>query len=198
MTAAPATFEFAPPSQVAQGASTPTMVFGAVLRGMLKVTAMEWARPSPTAVPETMSDDIATVTEGRVTAVRLADDIEQRYSQFQKQLQRIATREANWDGADGKAPSQRAMQDAEAFLAFLRNHCSLPHTIFAPGDGEINFEWKAKRRFTEVGFIGDASVSWYHRDDTGEIFRDEGFDATHFEANVDLLKALDIYDGSGA
>ncbi|NKK72465.1 hypothetical protein GFM13_19165 [Rhizobium leguminosarum bv. viciae] len=202
MTAVPATFDFAPPSQPARGYNTTTMGIGAALRVMFKVTTkvttMEWPKPSPTSVQESSSEEVATVTEGRVTTMRLMENVEQRYSYFQKQLQTIASRQIDWDGDNGRAPSARATEDAQVFLAFLRRHCSLPHSIFAPGDGEINFEWKARKRFTEVGFIGDGTVSWYHRDSAGEIFRDEDFDASHLEANVDLLKVLDIDDGTGA
>lgn len=110
------------------------------------------------------------------------------------QLDRFAARKPDWDGDDGIAPSRETLAEARAFLSFLRLTGCVPHTTYAPGDGEINFEWRAARRFTEVGFSGDGTVSWFHRDADGEICRDEPFDLLDIRQNADLLKVLGVED----
>jgi hypothetical protein len=115
-------------------------------------------------------------------------------------LKEIANRKPDWDGDDGHAPTSTALGDAHKFLSFLLPRGGLPKSVYAPGDGEINFEWIATRRITEVGFSGDGTVSWFHRDDSGEKFGDERFDADSIERNTQLLEILgvSVFESEGA
>ncbi|MBB4253012.1 hypothetical protein [Rhizobium sp. BK008] len=114
-----------------------------------------------------------------------------------KEIDRFSQRAVDWDGDDGVAPNAEAVSEAKLFLAFLSNSGCLPQSTYSPGDGEINFEWRAAKRFTEVGFSGDGMISWFHRDAHKEIFSDEPFDKSDISKNHQLLKVLGVEDDNG-
>ena len=66
----------------------------------------------------------------------------------------------NWDGDKGIAPNKQAVLDARRFLRRLPSACSLPDRVFAPGDGEVLFQWQRQDMFAEIGFFGDGIASW--------------------------------------
>ncbi|MDX0946209.1 hypothetical protein GOD93_11085 [Sinorhizobium medicae] len=136
----------------------------------------------------TLSDDSSTL--GRVYHL----DQLRRAKRLHAEIDGFAGRKNDWDGDDGIAPTAATLSDARAFLNFLARAGCVPQSTYSPGDGEINFEWRASKRFTEVGFVGDGSVSWYHRDASGEIFRDEPFDQCDIRKNAELLKILGVED----
>ncbi|MHA4733307.1 hypothetical protein [Ensifer adhaerens] len=117
-----------------------------------------------------------------------------RAKQLLSELVRFSARKDDWDGDDGIAPTAETLAEARAFLNFLALAGGVPQSTYSPGDGEINFEWRAAKRFTEVGFNGDGTVSWFHRDASGEIFRDEPFDRQDVRKNTELLKILGVED----
>ena len=117
-----------------------------------------------------------------------------RAKQLLSELTRFSARKDDWDGDDGVAPTAETLAEARAFLNFLSFAGGVPQSTYSPGDGEINFEWRAAKRFTEVGFNGDGTVSWFHRDASGEIFRDEPFDRRDVRKNTELLKILGVED----
>ncbi|MFZ0572180.1 MAG: hypothetical protein WAM63_17050, partial [Rhodomicrobium sp.] len=68
-----------------------------------------------------------------------------------------------WDGSGGTPPNAEAVRDAKVFLLSLAADCALPSKTFAPGDGEVIFQWRQRGAFAEVGFYGDRTISWYAR-----------------------------------
>jgi hypothetical protein len=77
-------------------------------------------------------------------------------------IDEFAARQPNWDGFGGRAPSEEAIADAKSFLRSLPSSLMPDHT-FAPGDGEIAFQWRREQLFIEIGFFGDRTVSWFVR-----------------------------------
>jgi hypothetical protein len=74
-----------------------------------------------------------------------------------------AARAPDWDGMDGIAPRPDAVADALAFIDDLPDDISIPPKVYAPGDGEVMFQWLKPGTLIEVGFYGDDTISWYTR-----------------------------------
>jgi hypothetical protein len=155
-----------------------------------------WQSHSPTEalLPEVF--ECHSLTRGKVVRLSVVRDVVIQFQRLSGALDSIAQRQPDWDGDDGIAPSPEALSEAQAFLAFLKKEGGLPQSVYSPGDGEINFEWRASRRFTEVGFNGDKTVSWFHRDTNGELFGDEDFNPNSIPENSKLLQVLGISDAS--
>jgi hypothetical protein len=117
-----------------------------------------------------------------------------RASQKQLLLQRIATfaeRPKGWDGDDGIAPSGEAITDAIAFLEALSDEFSLPNATFAPGDGEIIYQWRNRIAFIEVGFCGDGTISWYAKTGDGSAkHNDSVFTRNNVSLDNELMAAI--------
>jgi len=75
-----------------------------------------------------------------------------------------------WDGADGKAPSQTAVRDAECFTRILVHDDVYAPTISLATDGEINFFWILPHVRLDLGFYGDGTYSYYGTTTTGDEF----------------------------
>ncbi len=108
-----------------------------------------------------------------------------RINEFQRRVE-------GWDGSGGTPPNSNAIRDAKAFLLSLAEDCAIPSKTFAPGDGEVIFQWRQRGAFVEVGFYGDGTISWYARTPRKEpLYNDNPF--TQEEANqisADLLAIL--------
>ncbi|MDX3977025.1 hypothetical protein [Shinella sp.] len=158
------------------------------------VLPKEWQNHSPTEAFLAEAFECHSLTKGKVVRLSLVRDGMQQFKRLSETLESIAKRQPNWDGNDGLAPSADALTEARAFLTFLKGRGGLPQNLYSPGDGEINFEWRASRRFTEVGFNGDRTISWFHRDAHGELFGDEDFNPNNIRENSSLLQVLGISD----
>jgi hypothetical protein len=75
-----------------------------------------------------------------------------------------------WDGADGKAPSQAAVRDAECFTRLLVHDDIYAPSISLATDGEINFFWMLPHFRLDLGFYGDGTYSYYGTTTTGDEF----------------------------
>ena len=74
-----------------------------------------------------------------------------------------AARLPDWDGAGGIAPRPDAIADALTFIDRLPDRAPIPEKVYAPGDGEVMFQWIRPDTFIEVGFYGDDTISWFAR-----------------------------------
>jgi hypothetical protein len=102
----------------------------------------------------------------RATIARSLFDCEQGersdvIAELEKLIHGYARREPNWDGMGGSPPSNEAVADATAFLSGLVYPA--PDSVYAPGDGEVMFQWRRPSSFVEVGFYGDGTISWFGR-----------------------------------
>lgn len=69
----------------------------------------------------------------------------------------------NWDGHQGVAPTERAREQAAAFILHIPSSTPNPE-IEASGDGEINLVWRrTDGGYLEVGFYGGETFSYYGR-----------------------------------
>jgi hypothetical protein len=75
-----------------------------------------------------------------------------------------------WDGADGKAPSQAAIRDAECFTRILVHDDVYAPSISLATDGEINFFWMLPHFRLDLGFYGDGTYSYYGTTTAGDEF----------------------------
>ncbi|WP_271025568.1 hypothetical protein [Rhizobium sp. RCAM05973] len=151
-----------------------------------------WSTKSPTAVTSIFFDFLPPTRFQMLPRKRPANTEDPEFVRLMSRINEIANRKPDWDGDDGRAPTAQALKEACDFLRFLLLQGALPKSVYSPGDGEINFEWTATHRITEVGFSGDGAISWFHRDSSGEKFGDEPFDADSIERNAELLQVLGV------
>ncbi len=80
-----------------------------------------------------------------------------------RRIEMFSRRDINWDGDDGIPPIGSTVREALRFLDNIKSELSLPHEVYAPGDGEIAFQWRGRdgESFIEVAFEGNSSISWY-------------------------------------
>lgn len=79
---------------------------------------------------------------------------------FLLKMDEFRSRSIGWDGEDGLPISEAAFEEGKAFLSLLQKlSLGLPDSTFAPGDGELTFQWK-NPAFCEVAFVGDGTISW--------------------------------------
>src|SRR5262245_112834 len=76
-------------------------------------------------------------------------------SNLKQRIAAYAARLPDWDGMNGTAPSPDAIADALAFVDQLPEQAPVPDNVYAPGDGEVMFQWLRPEAFIEVGFYGD-------------------------------------------
>jgi hypothetical protein len=85
-------------------------------------------------------------------------------------IRELAVYEDGWNGFDGKGPSPRTVQDAEAFIRRLAYTEIAPPHVSLAADGEINFLWLLPSVRLDLGFYGDGTYSYYGRTPTGDEF----------------------------
>ncbi len=78
------------------------------------------------------------------------------------ELYKYFSLEDGWDGYEGKAPSSKAITDAEAFVQQLPADMPAPYTMPMP-DGEIGLYWKNGTEYVEITFSGNGQATAYVR-----------------------------------
>jgi hypothetical protein len=124
------------------------------------------------------------------------DDRAMAESDLKQAIATYAARLPNWDGIGGIAPSPDAIADSLTFVNQLSKSIELPDNVYAPGDGEVLFQWRRSGIFIEIGFFGDKTISWYARvSDTEVTYGDDPFDRAQNENLPEALKdALHVVD----
>jgi hypothetical protein len=83
----------------------------------------------------------------------------------------------DWDGMEGTAPRPDAIADALTFIDRFPPESVLPDRVYAPGDGEVMFQWLRPATLIEIGFYGDDTISWYARvPGRADVHGDDPFD----------------------
>ena len=149
-----------------------TVSVGSSLAAAAMLTGLISHGPNATGSPFGAPSEIPSITQKEETAL-LQDSEKVRHA-----LTAFSSRQTNWDGDGGLVPSDRAMADARAFIACLQ-HAKLTYEpeVYAPGDGEVVFQWRVSNGFIEAAFVGDGTISWSARA-AGEPaqFGDDEFD----------------------
>jgi hypothetical protein len=91
-------------------------------------------------------------------------------TQMLTRIRQLAIYPHGWDGADGKAPSQAAIRDAECFTRILVHDDIYAPSISLATDGEINFFWMLPHFRLDLGFYGDGTYSYYGMTTAGDEF----------------------------
>ncbi|WP_342361380.1 hypothetical protein [Terrarubrum flagellatum] len=112
--------------------------------------------------------DVFAANDDRAYLMKVSEDAAAKL-RLQSKIQKYAKRKADWDGDDGIPPSANAVRDALAFLDYAEIEFSIPSAVYAPGDGEVMFQWRNADAFIEVGFYGDNTISWYFRGAKGGV-----------------------------
>jgi hypothetical protein len=130
----------------------------------------------------------------KVAAPFAAVELRQRHRSLcilKERIDLYSRREFDWDGSGGHAPSATAVTDAKNFLAQLPSTLAIPDQVYAPGDGEVMFQWRRPTAFVEVGFYGDGTISWLARRGSGEpSYGDDPFQREKMCLPDKLLAAL--------
>jgi hypothetical protein len=76
-------------------------------------------------------------------------------------IRELGTYPYGWDGVDGKAPSEEAVDEAEKFAwSFLRDEGIEKPIVSLAADGEIAFLWTLPDFRLDLGFYGDSTYSY--------------------------------------
>lgn len=74
---------------------------------------------------------------------------------------------------DSIPPSDKAFEDAMAFILSLPLNTIIQPAIHIASDGEVNFEWSHGDAKIDLGFYGDGTFSFYGaKEGEGRIFGD--------------------------
>lgn len=78
---------------------------------------------------------------------------------------------ADWDGANGIPPSQRAVDDSIDFLSQLERLSVIEPKTMLSNDGEIGLYWRTDRCYLEIGMVGNGNWDAYgiHHNKTPEL-----------------------------
>jgi hypothetical protein len=118
---------------------------------------------TPSNQPETAQGFIECVIKEQCLDASRTDSMLAR-------IRQLALYPHGWDGADGKAPSQAAVRDAECFTHLLAHDDISAPSISLATDGEINFFWMLPHFRLDLGFYGDGTYSYYGTTTTGDEF----------------------------
>jgi hypothetical protein len=170
----------------AQASSTVVAFIAAGLIYVLMGAPWNRAIPDETAKLRT---DIKTTTS-------MIGDRARSVAHLRQSIAGFAGRLFDWDGMEGIAPKPYAIADALTFIDKLPSDAPLPDKVYAPGDGEVMFQWLRPGTLIEVGFYGDDTISWFaripRRDDTnGDNSFDRRYEQRLPPALTDALSALE-------
>ena len=119
---------------------------------------------TPTYQPETAQVFIESIAKEQRLDSRRTD------IQMLTRIRQLAVYPHGWDGANGKAPSQAAVRDAECFTRILVHDDVYAPSISLATDGEINFFWMLRHFRLDLGFYGDGTYSYYGTTTAGDEF----------------------------
>lgn len=136
------------------------------IQGPLRAKIMHPKDASPTLLkqPETAQVFVETRAQDQCLDASRTD------IQMLTRIRQLAIYLHGWDGADGKAPSQAAVRDAECFTRILAHDDLYAPSISLATDGEINFFWMLSHFRLDLGFYGDGTYSYYGTTTTGDEF----------------------------
>jgi hypothetical protein len=124
---------------------------------------------NPKRASSTSSNQLET--EGFIESVTKEQCLDaSRTDSMLARIRQLALYPQGWDGADGKAPSQAAVRDAECFTRILVDDDISSPSISLATDGEINFFWTLPHFRLDLGFYGDGTYSYYGTTTTGDEF----------------------------
>ena len=80
--------------------------------------------------------------------------------------------ENDWDGYEGKPPSNQAVVDSLMWLSLLPTDTPLPKPMLS-GAGEVGLYWEAADFYCDIGFFGDGTFSFYAERPDGSSMSNE-------------------------
>ncbi|MBU6197506.1 MAG: hypothetical protein KGO93_08095 [Cyanobacteria bacterium REEB446] len=98
-----------------------------------------------------------------------------------------------WDGECAKAPTAKAIQEAEDFIYLLKDRHILDEIkqpiVSLMNDGEINFWWNLPEARFDIGFYGSGIYSYYAKIKDKEFGEDDK-EFSNIEFDLQLLVIL--------
>ena len=98
-----------------------------------------------------------------------------------------------WDGECAKAPTAKAIQEAEDFIYLLKDRHILDEIkqpiVSLMNDGEINFWWNLPEARFDIGFYGSGIYSYYAKIKDQEFGEDDK-EFSNIEFDLQLLVIL--------
>ena len=94
------------------------------------------------------------------------------YSDIFKELNSYKDLKPNWDGYNGKKPSDEIINTAKKFLEKLQNSQISSPEIMLSGSGEIAIYWENRDNYIEVNFDTQEQFSFFYKIDD-EIYGED-------------------------
>jgi hypothetical protein len=110
-----------------------------------------------------------------------------------EKVRSFAVLEDTWDGECAKAPTAKAIQEAEDFIYLLKDRRILDEIeqpiVSLMNDGEINFWWNLPEARFDIGFYGSGIYSYYAKIKDKEFGEDDK-EFSNIEFDLQLLVIL--------
>ena len=110
-----------------------------------------------------------------------------------EKVRSFAVLEDTWDGECAKAPTAKAIQEAEDFIYLLKDRHILDEIkqpiVSLMNDGEINFWWNLPEARFDIGFYGSGIYSYYAKIKDKEFGEDDK-EFSNIEFDLQLLVIL--------
>jgi hypothetical protein len=137
-------------------------------------------------IDQSMLEDISQQRFEDISPVLLSA----RFKILSDRIDDLGKYEDGWDGAEGKAPSKKAVNESKRFAELLTSESIQLPQISLATDGEINFFWHLPGILLDLGFFGDGTYSYYGKCDNGKEFLedDRAYDKILPKEIIDLLK----------
>jgi hypothetical protein len=137
-----------------------------VTTAFLSSAVVLWIQPGSEAFPaDTTKTNIPAMSAGQIL------DKDRSDLEVISRIRKLGTCKPEWLNPNSKAPSARAIQDAEVFskVLFGGDNLKIPHVSPAE-DGEVNFWWEDPTGMVDLGFYGNGKYSYYARLSNGAEF----------------------------
>lgn len=110
-----------------------------------------------------------------------------------EKIRSFAVLDDAWDGECAKAPTAKAIQEAEDFIYLLKDRHILDEIkqpiVSLMNDGEINFWWNLPEARFDIGFYGSGIYSYYAKIKDKEFGEDDK-EFSNIEFDLQLLVIL--------
>lgn len=126
----------------------------------------------------------------RSPRLEITNSIDMEFEKIISKIRSYANYEDNWDGYDGIAANDNAIENTILFLK------KLPYNIIKPrpglsGDGEIGLFWDKSDFFIDVGFLGENKYSYYAKDSENREYYGNEINIDE-EISPDLINIISV------
>ena len=146
--------------------------------------------------PATTATKGHAASDGSSASMRCESGPTVEFNQARLEVKSYRDLTDDWDGSEGRPPSQRAIDESMGLLSQLERLEVVEPKAMLSNDGEIGLYWRTDRCYLEIGVMGDGNWGAYgiHRSTKRELMIDHHpTDKTLPECLVGFLEDASLY-----